>query len=163
MRAEQKIIPREVFKVSQWKTALDSTEPWWRKFFHKWIYLPFQDFSFGVMKIPPVKEVTVESDGHGSVRRIFSWFEDEGIFEHEDQADYACLGEQWGYKKMPYGRLVPPESAQYSGTIFPRKKNPRRWAKPTLSLIIKDRKQDEREHAALAECLAELNHVLDRR
>lgn len=164
MRAEREVSsPREVFKVAQWKTDIDPTEPWWRRAYHRWIYLPFQNFSFGVMGVPTVKEVTVESDANGSIKRVFSWFEDEGIFEHEDEADHACLGERWGYKKMPYGRLVPPESAQYSGTVFPRKKNPRRWAKPTLSLIIKDRKEDERASAELAECLAELNHVLDRR
>jgi hypothetical protein len=166
MRAEREVEApplKDVWKVSQWKTAVDPTEPWWRRAFHKYIYLPFQDLSFGVMKVPTVKEVIVESDDKGHVRRTFRWFEDEGIFETEEQADAGCLGEQWGYKRMPFGRLMPVESSQYSGTVFPRKKNPKKWSKPVLSLVTKNRKEEEREKQALAECLTELNHVLDRR
>lgn len=163
MRAEQSITPepKDCYKVSQWKWNIDESAPWWRRAFFKWIFLPFQLFSLK-LGIPTPKEVIIESDGEGRTRHTFRWFEDEGIFEHPEQADAGCLDEHWGYTKLPYGRLMPSDSAQYSGTVFPRKKNPVKWAKPTLSLVIKDRKQDEREHEQLAACLNRLNQVLDR-
>lgn len=164
MRAEHHIdTPRDVYKVAQWKYEIDPSEAWWRRAYFRYIYLPFLNFSFGRMGVPAVKEVAVESDDSGNVRRVFSWYEDEGIFESEDAARAGCLGERWGYTKLPLGRLMPSESAQYSGTIFPRKKNPTKWAKPVLSLVINDRKQIERERQCLQECLTELNRVLDRR
>lgn len=163
MRPEPHIdSPRDVYKVSQWKWNIDKTEPWWRKVFFRRVFLPFLDFSFGTMKVPIPKEVVVESDEQGRVRRTYRWFEDEGIFPDADQADAGCLAEHWGYKRMPYGRLMPAESAQYSGTVFPRKKNPKKWANPKLALIIKDRIKEEREQQTLSNALARLNQVLDR-
>lgn len=163
MRAEQSITPdpKDVFKVSAWKWGIDCNSPRWRHIFFNWIFLPFLNLSFK-LGIPTPKEVLVESDERGHVRRTFRWFEDEGIFEHEEQADAGCLGEHWGYTRLPYGRLMPPDSAQYAGTKFPRKKNPNKWVKPKLSLIIKDRVKEEQEQRTLAEYLARINQVLDR-
>ncbi|HTG95790.1 MAG TPA: hypothetical protein VL866_24530 [Pyrinomonadaceae bacterium] len=163
MRPEPSIEqPRDVYKVSQWKWNLDGSAPRWRKLFFNWIFLPFLNFSFS-LGIPTPKEAVIESDENGNTRKTYRWFEDEGIFEDADQADAGCLAEHWGYCRLPLGRLMPPDSAQYSGTIFPRKKNPNRWAKPTLSLVIKDRKQEEQQEQTLATTLARLNQVLDRR
>lgn len=166
MRAEQRINsePKDVFKVSEWKTELDPTEPLWRRLYYRWIHLPYLNFSFGVIKVPPAKQVIVEADKRGKVRRTFGWFEDLAILEHEDQADAACLNEHSFYTRLPYGRVMPGQSAQYEygAPTFPRKKNPRKWAKPTLSLIIKDRKQDERKDQEWKACLAKLNEILDR-
>lgn len=166
MRAEQSISPepRHVFKVSAWKTKPDADAPWWQRWFHRFVYLPFQNFSITVMKIPPAKQVIVESDAQGNVRKTFGWFEDVGIFEHEDQADAGCLTESDFYTRLPYGRLMPAESAQYENgcPTFPRKKNPKRWASPVLSLVIKDRKQEERKDKQLSGYLAQLNEILDR-
>ena len=153
---------RDVWKVSQWKWNLDASAPWWQRWFFKYVYLNFLLFSYSVFKVPAVKEVIVESDANGNIRRTFRWSEDEGIFEHELQADAGCLGEHWGYCRLPFGRLMPPDSAQYSGTIFPRKKNPKKWANPKLSLVIKDRVADERRDKQWAEFLAKMNQVLDR-
>lgn len=163
MRAEHSLPePKDVYKVIQWKQDIDSTEPWWKRAFHRYIYLPFQNCSFS-LGIPAVKEVTVESDEKGRIRRTFRWCEDQGIFDTEEQADVGCLTERFGYTKLPYGRLVPPNSAQYDGgTTYPRKQNPKRWTKPTLSLIVKDRAKDEREQQALSTALTRLNQVLDR-
>lgn len=164
VQAEQSVAPelRDVWKVSAWKWGIDKGAPQWKCLFFNWVFLPFLNLSFK-LGIPTPKEVVVESDEQGNTRRIYRWFEDEGIFEDADQADAGCLGEHWGYTRLPYGRLMPPESAQYAGTIFPRKKNPRKWAKPSLSLVIKDRIKDEREQKTLAAYLAQLNQVLDRR
>lgn len=163
MRAEQSINSdsRDVFKVSVWKTKPDPSAPWWQRYFHRYIYLPFQNFSITVMKIPPAKQVIVESDAQGNIRKTFGWFEDIGIFEHEDQADAGCLTESEFYTRLPYGRLMPKETAQYEYgcPTFPRKKNPKRWAKPVLSLVIKDRKQDEQEQATLIEYLNKINRL----
>jgi hypothetical protein len=163
MRAERSIPqPRDVFKVIQWKDNIDPTEPWWKRAYFRYLFLPFQNFSFK-LGIPAVKEVTVESDEKGNVRRTFRWCEDQGVFDTEEQADAGCLAERWGYTKLPYGRLVPPDSAQYDGgTIYPRKKNPKRWTQPTLSLIVKDRIKEEHEQQALSTALTRLNQVLDR-
>lgn len=160
MRAERTIEqPREVWKVSQWKHDVDISEPRWKRAFFRYIFLPFLDMSFR-LGIPAIKEVIIEADEKGRVRRTFRWFEDQGIFESEDQAINGCLGQRWGYARLPFGRLMPPESAQYGGMIFPHKKDPKKWAKPTLSLIIKDRKEDECKDKALAECLNQINQVL---
>lgn len=160
MRAEQSIHPepRDVYKVCQWKWGVDEGSPWWKKFYFKHVFLRFLLFSLK-LGIPTPKEVLVESDERGRVRRLFRWFEDEGVFDTAEQAEAGCLGEHWGYTRIPYGRLMPPESAQYSGTIFPRKKNPRKWAKPVLSLVIKDRRQDEQEHETLMEYLEKINRL----
>lgn len=162
MRAEHTIEPRDVWKVCQWKHDVDVSEPWWRRAYFRFIFIPFLNFSFK-LGIPAVKEVVTESDEQGHIRQRFQWYEDQGIFESAEAAEAGCLGERWGYCKLPFGRLMPPDSAQYSGTIFPRKKNSKKWARPQLSLIIKDRHQDEQEHNELAACLRELNHVLDRK
>lgn len=153
---------RDVYKVAQWKLTVDVGSPWWRKAYHRFIFIPLLDFSFGWMGVPTPKEVIVESDERGQIKRIYRWYEDEGIFEHPDQAEAGCLAEHWGYVRLPLGRLMPPDSAQYAGTIFPRKKNWHKWAKPTLSLVIKDRAEEERTQRTLKEYLAELNQVLDR-
>src|SRR5215217_2348432 len=110
MRAEHTLPePKDVYKVIQWKQDLDPTEPWWKRAYYRYIYLPFQNFSFS-LGIPTVKEVIVESDEQGRVRRTFRWCEDQGIFDTEDQAVAGCLAERWGYTKLPYGRLVPTNS-----------------------------------------------------
>jgi hypothetical protein len=153
---------KDVYKVSAWKWGIDDGSPRWRQLFFVWIFLPFLDLAFK-LGIPTPKEVSVESDEYGNTKRIFRWYEDEGIFEHEDQADLGCLGEHWGYTLLPYGRLMPPNSAQYGGTVFPRKqRGSRKWARPRFPFVIKDRSEEERHQLALQESLAELNRVLDR-
>lgn len=162
MRSEQRIQqPREVFKVSEWKWGIDEGSPWWRRFYFKYVFLRLLDFSFGVMKVPTPKGVEIKSDDKGKITRRYFWFEDIAILDDEDKADAACLTEHAGYKRMLYGQVAPSESAQYSGTVFPRKKNPRKWSQPTLSLVIKDRKQEERQQQTLAEYIAQLHRVLD--
>lgn len=165
MRVEQSINPepRDVYKVSVWKWGIDKGSPRWKQLYFKWVFLSFLDFSHK-LGIPSPKEVVVESDQQGNIRRIFRWFEDEGIFESAEQADLGCLEEHWGYTPLPYGRLMPPGSGQYGGTVFPRKKDgSHKWAKPKFPFVIKDRKQDEQKDQTLAVALAKLNQILDRR
>jgi hypothetical protein len=160
MRAEQQLPrPKTIWKVSVWKDEIDPSSPWWQRAYFKYVYLLFQDFSFW-LGIPKTKEVVVESDKDGNVKRTYLWFEDIGSFDTEEQADAACLTERYGYKEQPHGLSAPFDSAQFKGTFFPRKKRPRKWAKPTLSLIIKDRRQDEQEREQLTECLKQVNQVL---
>lgn len=154
---------KDVYKVAQWKWGIDKGSPLWKRLFFDWIFLPFQDFAFS-LGIPTPKEVEVTSDEHGRVKRVFRWWEDEGIFDDPDQADAGCLEEHWGYTNLPRGRLMPSGSGTYGVTIFPRKKDPKKshqWAKPKSTFVIKDRKQEERERQTLAEHIARLNQVLD--
>lgn len=145
-----------IFAVRQWKETLDPSAKWWQRWFHRFVYLPFNEFSLKVMKIPTVTSVTVEGK-----RTTFSWLEDEGFFADEDAADAACLTERWSYQGMPFGQQFPADSAQVVGpTVFPRAKNPRKRAKPILRMIIKDRKVDEQRDRELAECLQQVNQVL---
>lgn len=119
---------------------------------------PFNEFALRIIKIPTATSVTVTGN---EVR--FSWLEDGGFFASEDEANIACLTDRFSYQALPFGRSFPSRSAQFnSPTIFPRATNPRKRARPTLSLIIKDRKKDEQERQTLAECLTQLNQVLDR-
>lgn len=162
MRAQEHLPSsgQRYWKVSVWKDDVDPSSPQWLKLFFKYVYLTFLDFCFW-LGVPKTKEVIVESDEYGNVRRTYIWYEDVGSFDYEDQAIAACLTDRYGYKGMRHGQLAPFESAQFQGTIFPRKKNPRKWAKPTMSLVIKDRKEDECKDKALAECLNQINQVLD--
>lgn len=153
---------KDVYKVAQWKWNIDKAAPLWKRLFFTWIFLPFQSLSFR-LGIPTPKEVIVEADEKGRVRRTFRWWEDEGIFDSAEQANAGCLEEHWGYTNLPYGRLMPPDSAQYGVTIFPRKKkNSRQWAKLAFPFILKDRKKDERERRAVAQCLEQVNQVLSK-
>lgn len=162
MRAEQSIPQletKDVYKVSVWKWGIDKGSPRWKQIFFRWIFLPFLGFSHR-LGIPSPKEKIVESDENGRQRVTFRWFEDEGIFEHEDQADAGCLDEHWGYCRLPYGRLMPPDSASYSGTVFPRKKKgAKKWAKPKFPFLIKDRKEDEQQEETLMEYLEKINRL----
>lgn len=163
MRAEEHLAPKlkTDWKVSVWKDDIDPSAPWWQRFYFKQIYLRFLDLSFK-LGIPKTKEVIVESDEHGNVKRTFQWFEDIASFDTEEQADAACLTERYGYMEIPHGRSAPFESAQLKGTVFPRKKNPRKWSKPVLSLIVKDRKQEEKEQDLIKKYLDRLHQALDR-
>jgi hypothetical protein len=150
-----------VFKVSAWKWGIDDGSPLWRRLFFDWVFLPFLDFAFK-LGIPAPKEVLVESDKHGNIRRTYRWFEDQGIFPDEHQAEAGCLGERWGYTQLPYGRLMPPDSAQYSGTIFPRKqRDSRKWAKLKFPFIIKDCKQEDNDRRMIADFIRRMHQVLD--
>lgn len=176
MRAEQSIItesiieqPRpetkDVYKVAQWKWGIDAGSPLWKRLFFKWIFLPFQSFSFRI-GIPTPKEVEVTSDEHGRVTRVFRWWEDEGIFDDPEKADAACLEEHWGYTNLPHGRLMHSRSGTYGVTIFPRKKDRKqshKWAKPKSTFIMKDRVKEERDQQILNKYLARLNQALDRK
>ena len=147
-----------IYMVSQWKSEIDKSEPWWRRAYYRFIYLPFQEFSLKVVKVP--KPTEVEIDGKKVTFRIW---EPQGFFGSEHEADIACLAERWCYKDYRYGRLMPDGSGQYgNGPVFPRTTNPTKRVEPVLSMVIKDRKRDEADRQQLAQCLAELHQVLDR-
>jgi hypothetical protein len=145
-----------IWMVAHWKWELDSSTPWYRKAFFKYVFRPFIHFSWNVMKVPCPKGVEV----NGKKVTVF-WFENGGFFSSEDQADIACVSDWMGYKDVPLDRAFPLESAQYSSLVFPRQKNPRQHRKaPTFNLVIKDRKQDEQKDQTLAQALQQLNQVL---
>jgi hypothetical protein len=147
-----------IYAVKQWKETLDPTARWWQHWFHRFVYKPFNEFSLRVMKIPPVTSFTVEGD-----RVSFSVVEDGGFFGSEHEADLACLTEHDSYQGLPYGRVFPRRSAQCVGpTIFPRAKRPLKRAVPIFGMIIKSRKEDDRERRTLAQQLNHLNQLLDR-
>lgn len=163
MRAEDRLPSRVKtdWKVSVWKDDIDPASSWWKKLYFRHVYLPFLDFSFR-LGIPKAKEVVVESDEHGNVRRTFQWFEDIGTFDTEEQADAACLTDRYGYMEIPHGQSAPFESVQFKGTVFPRKKKPKKWAKPVLGLVAKERKQEEHDQDAISKCLKRLHQALER-
>lgn len=147
-----------IYTVTQWKEELDPSYKWWQKVFYRWLYLPFNEFALRVVKIPKATEVVVKDNEYS-----FRWWEVEGHFGSADEADLACLTERYCYKEYPFGRLYTPQSGQIgNGPVFPRAKNPVRRIQPILQMVIKDRKQDDRERTTLAEALKQLNQVLDR-
>lgn len=151
-----------VFMVAQWKDDLDPSAKWWRRAFYRFLYRPFNEIALKVFKIPPFTNVVID----GSKVR-FERFEPQGFFGSEHEADLACLGERWSYKDYTYGRLMPPQGGQVGkGPVFPRAKNPGKRVAPIFEFIIKDRRQDNKERKALAECLQQMNkdlsQVLDR-
>lgn len=146
-----------IWMVAQWKWDLDPDTPWYRKAFFSYVFRPFIHFSWNVVKIPCPKGVEV----NGKKVTVF-WFENGGFFSSEDQADLACISEYHGYKDVPMDHAFPLASAQYSSLVFPRQKNPRQHRKtPTFSLVLKDRKQEERQQQTLAEYIAQLHRALD--
>lgn len=162
MVAAERPSPQEkCFQVEQWKWGIDAGAPRWKRLFFNWVFLPFLGFSYK-LGIPTPTERIIESDEEGNVRVIHRWFEVEGIFEHEDQADAGCLDEHWGYTQLPYGRLMPPGSGQAGGTIFPRKKKgARKWARPRFPFLIKPIAKEEQDQETIKSALARLNKILD--
>lgn len=145
----------EIFMVVQWKDIVNDGSPWWRRLYYRTLYQWFMEFSLKVMKIPNPTEVTIEGK---QIR--FSWLEHQGFFQSEDQADFACLAERWGYKRIIFGRAFPPESGQYdSPWIYPRAKHPRKRAKPILKMIITPRETTDRL-AELEREITELRRVI---
>lgn len=163
MQAERHVEPQpDAYLVIQWKDRPDAREPWWVHWYFDHVYCPFLRFSFKYFGIPPRKQVTVTADEKGQVTTTFSTFENGGVYDDPESADIACVDERDGYKKIPRNRCAPRDSAEYGTVVFPRSKKPRRWAKRTMSLVVKDRKQDESERKQLANYLAQINQVLDR-
>lgn len=143
-----------IYAVKQWKETLDPTAPWWQRWWHRFVYRPFNEFSLRVMKVPPDNHVTIDGS-----KISFSLVEDAGFFASEHEADIACLTERDSYQRYTFGRLYPRGSGQHTGpVIFPRAKNPRKRAKPILGMVIKPRKEEEQ----VMEKLAILNEILDR-
>lgn len=161
MQPERKAEPDIGFLVIQWKDRPDAREPWWVHWYYNHVYVPFQRFSFKRFGIPRAKQRTVEKLPDGTIRETYSWFENGGVFDDADCADLACVDEQDGYKPIYRNRCAGRDSAEVGQVIFPRSKKPRRWYKPTMSLVLKDRKKDEQEQRTLAEYLRQLNQVLD--
>lgn len=147
---------QRVFLTIHWKDKPDASEPRWRHWFYDYVYLPFQRLSFK-LGIPPVKEATVTADKDGKTYTTFSWFENGSVYPDCDQADAACFDERDGYKPIYWGQTPPRESAEIGGIVFPRAKNPRRWTKPTLALIITPRKEQDQIKAELKR----LHEILD--
>lgn len=148
-----------IYAVRQWKQTLDPGAKWWQKLFHRLLYCPFNEFALKVVKVPPATSVTIDGS-----RVTFSWLEDGGYFGSEDEAEIACLTDRHSYQRMTYGRAYPSDSAQCVGpTIFPRAKNPRKRAAPVLAMVIKPRREEDQERQELAECLAQINQVLEPR
>lgn len=147
-----------IWMVAHWKWELDSSTPWYRRAFFRYVFRPFIHFSWNVMKIPCPKGM--EIDGQ---RQTCFWFENSGFFSSEDQAEIACSSPWHGYKDVPLDRKFPPESAQYSSLVFPRQKNPRQHRKtPTYTYGLIDLRKDQQEQQQVRDCLRKLNQVLDR-
>lgn len=128
--AEQRI-EREVWPVRARKYGVDDRSPWWQRWYFKWTYIPFLRFSFKVMKIPAMKEITIDGK-----TITFSWWEDQGVFETREQAEAACLGPMWSYKKLPLNRLLAKESSHYNGgDIYPRADKPLRYVEPSFEVM----------------------------
>lgn len=143
-----------IYAVRHWKETLDPSAKWWQRWFHRFLYKPFNEFALKVIKIPPATSITVEGG-----RVTFSIVEDGGYFGSEYEADLACTSERHSYQQMVYGRIYPVESAQVIGpTIFPRARNPRKRAKPILEMVIKPRTEDEEMRREIAR----LHEILDR-
>lgn len=160
MRPERiSLLPLDrVWMVAHWKWELDKGTPWYRVAFFKYIYRPFIRFAWNWFKIPAANGL--EIDGK---KQTVIWFENGGFFSSEDQANIACTGEWHGYKDVPLDRAFPPESAQYSSLVFPRQKDPRQHRKqPTFSLVLKDRKEEERDQEVLNKYIKRLHQALDR-
>lgn len=151
----------DLYLVIQWKDRPDATAPWWQHWYYNHVYTRFLRFSFKYFKVPRAKQKSVTSDGNGHTTIVYSWFENGGVYDTPEQADIACVEEFDGYKNIPRNRCAPRDSAEYGTVIFPRSKNPRRWAKRTMALVVKDRDKEEREQRTLSECLQRLNRALD--
>lgn len=148
----------DIYLTIHWKDRPDEREPWWVHWYYDHVYVPFLRFSFKRFRIPRAKQASVEADKDGNTRTTFSWFENGGAFPTPQQADLACVDEFDGYKPIPYNRCAPRDSAEYGPVVFPRAGKPKRWSKPTMSLVVKDRKEDDQ----IKQELKRLHQVLDR-
>jgi hypothetical protein len=138
-----------------WKDEVDSTYRWWQKAFYKYLYLPFNEFSLRVVKIPKATEVERE----GNKVRFRIW-EIIGHYSSPDEAEIACTTPRHCYKDYPYGRRFPDISGQVgSGPIYPRAKNPRKRIDPIMEMAIIPRKRV----GMLESEIARLHQTLDKR
>lgn len=145
-------VEREVWPVRARKYGIDDRSPWYRKWYFRFVYLPFLRFSFKYMKIPATKEVTVEGK-----KVTFSWWEDQGIFETREQAEAACLGPMWSYKKLPLNRLLAKESAKYDGgDVYPRADKPERFVRPSFEVMTPRSLPDQ-----INQSVKKLSRILD--
>lgn len=131
-------LPRVVFDVDQRKYNIDGHRPWWERLFFRYVYLPFNRFSFHVMHIPAVDqaEITVVTKRGETVetKTVFSWLEGEGIFSHRETAKLACRGEF--YRITPYAlNGIMPEETVDGGCEYPASSNPDRFARSTFKLV----------------------------
>ena len=145
-------VEREVWPVKARKYGVDERSPWWQRYYFKLIYLPFLRFSFKYVKIPAMKEVTIDGK-----KVTFSWWEDQGVFESKEQAEAACLGPRWSYKKLPFNRLLAKESAKYDGgDIYPRADKPDRFVRPSFEVMTPRTLSDE-----INKSVKKLSRILD--
>lgn len=96
-----------IYRVFQWKYRADSSEPWWRRWYFHWVWLPFARFSYLKMRMVPFERL--EPDGS------LSWKEDQGYFTEEWQAAQVA-------SKYAYGGYneVAVNASEYSETCKPR-------------------------------------------
>jgi hypothetical protein len=142
-----------IYTVSLWKDELDSTYKWWQKAFYRFLYLPFNEFSLKVIKIPKATEIEREGD---KVR--FRIWEIIGHYGSPDEADITCTTPRHCYKDYPYGRRFPDISGQIGhGPVFPRAKDPRKRIQPIMDTTFLPR----REVSQMRNEIARLNQVLD--
>lgn len=80
--------PLKVFRVFQWKYRVDLSEPWWRRAYFRWVWLPFARFSYLRVRVVPFERL--EPDGS------VSWKEDQGYFTEEWRAAQVAA-------RYPYG------------------------------------------------------------
>lgn len=145
-------VEREVWPVRARKYGVDDRSPWWQRYYFRFVYLPFLRFSFQRFRIPAAKEVTV--DGKSIT---FSWWEDQGIFETREQAEAACLGPMWSYKKLPLNRLLAKESGKYAnGDVYPRADKPERFVRPSFEIMTPRSLNDE-----INKGIKKLSRILD--
>ena len=146
---------QDVYHVGAWKRGIDKSSHRLRQLFFDWAYMPFVRWSFKWMKIPCPAGAEVTAKPDGTTVTTFLWYEDQGIFADAGSAEAACLEPTWGYKPMPFGKLLPKESVKYGGRIYPRANKPKRYAYPNYDLVPIPRRQ-------LKQIMTEVNQEVQR-
>lgn len=78
----------KLFRAFQWKYNLDPSKPLWARLYFRWVFLPFNRFSYLHCHVVPFSRM--EPDGS------LSWKEDEGYFSDEYRAAQEAA-------KYPFG------------------------------------------------------------
>ena len=145
----QERLLNRVYRVFQWKYAVDSHSPWWRKVYFRWVWLPFARFSYLRAGVVPFERL--EPDGS------LSWKEDQGYFTEEWQAaQVASMYAFGGYNEVSVGAPERDSSCK-PRCQFPQSRARGMYAKHGKRLVEMDVAPVER----LQQVLQETQHIVE--
>lgn len=109
-------IPNTVFEAFQRKYNLDAGSPLWKRWFFRWVYLPFNRFCFFKLRLIPPDHVVCGRCGDDKGKNgTLGWLERQGVFTQKWRAEQEA-------EKYAFGGVEPLafETGEQDCTCQPR-------------------------------------------